>query len=81
MPPKPASVDGITRQAVPMPPHSMALNEEIKKEQAAKNNQPSVKNQVRSSKTSSGPIIVIILTVIFMVLLIALAYYAYNKGK
>ncbi len=85
MPPKPNSVDGVTKQAVPAPPHSpiqhsAALNEEIKKEQQSQT--ASVANtKVKTSKESHRPIIIILLTIIFMAALIGLAYYAYIKSR
>lgn len=85
MPPKATSVDGITRQAVPAPPHSLTTNEEAKQEKTelpvAPNNLKTLNNQIKTSKTDSGPTVVILLTLIFMILLIGLAYFAYNKSK
>ncbi|MHB1864820.1 MAG: hypothetical protein ACYCPS_01485 [Candidatus Saccharimonadales bacterium] len=82
MPPKTASVDGITKQAIPAPPHS-TLNEELDKEKQArqKSINQAINNQVKASKSDTGPALIIVLTVICMILLIGLAYFAYNKSK
>ena len=83
MPPKPSSVDGITRQAIPAPPHPVAATQSRPPlpQSAAQVNQKPAKSQVKASRVDYGPTIVITLTIIFMVLLIGLAYFAYTKSK
>lgn len=60
---------------------SEALNAEIKKELQKQPVKTNVANQVNSSKVDHGPTVTILLTLIAMVLLIGLAYFAYNKSK
>ena len=90
MPPKPVnSVDGISRptatasntpatQILSAPPTGL----EPRAPEMTSNTQKSTpKAQVKTTRTKRGPVIPILVTLIAMVLLIGLAYFAYNKSK
>jgi len=77
----------LQNQAAPPMKHSAALIEEIKKEKQLlpaatnKDSKSNTKSQVKTSKNSSGPAVAVLMTLIIMVLLIGLAFFAYNKSR
>jgi hypothetical protein len=88
MPPKTPSVDGISKPAViPNPPVAPSIDSTAPSQPNSDPKpvedklKPVIKNQVKASKVQHGPVIPILITLLGMVLLIALAYFAYNKSK
>lgn len=89
MPPKTSSVDGISRSAPAqlnraMPPTTSPgpANQQLRENKSpADCSKSETKSQVKTSKIVRAPVIPILITLIIMVLLIGLAYFAYNKSK
>jgi hypothetical protein len=89
MPPKtPNDIDGLSKPATPpevqAPPTANSpvdIEQDSGKELIDANLVPEIKQQVKTSKAKRGPAIPILITLIVMVLLIGLAYFAYNKSK
>lgn len=92
MPPSPNNVDGIRPPATaptgppqrpPEPEADPKTNTlDLKAEAAEIGKQAAMpKSKPKVSKKNNGPVVTILLTLIIMVLLIGLAYYAYSKSK
>lgn len=92
MPPKANNVDGVSRPTIPLqtPPRAVQeeglkaelANEKVtdsKQAQEAKKAAPT--GQLKTSRPPRGPAIAIVITVVVMILLIGLAWIAYNKSK
>ncbi len=76
-----ASIDGISKPSGPVnTPNENILKLDIDKAAEALSNSPA-SSQVKSSKPKSTITLPIVVTVIFMIVMIALAYFAYTKSK